>query len=301
VASATALPRVARTEEATMPGTLFAAMLTLTLTLSPSALSAASTGDHVDLAIDGTGAVTIPVTVDGQGPFTFLLDTGSNRSAVSSDIATRLALPVVARTLAVTAAGSQSQPVVELASVSIGTAARADLLATVLPASRLSEAMPGIEGIIGQDLLSGFNYTLDYRHKRLTWAAIAPADRDVRLTLVRQEGRFLVELPQANGTVRFVPDSGALGFVIYEHHGAVAVPLDALDAQAELVTLTGSRPGRPMLLRRLQVGGTTVKRQLAFVVPRDEPDAPEGDGLLPLHLFASVSFNCAEGYLVARR
>jgi hypothetical protein len=58
---------------------------------------------------------------------------------------------------------------------------------------------------------------------------------------------------------------------------------------------------RVMLLPRLQVGSAIIGRQPALLVPRNEPDAPAGDGLLPLHLFSSASFNCSEGYIVLRK
>ena len=278
---------------------LFAALLTLTLV--PTVAAAATDSDHVELKIDEVGAITVPVTINGQGPFRFMLDTGSNRSAVSSDVASLLALPVVAKAVMVTSTGSQNQLVVRLDAMAIGTAARAGLPASVIPAVQLKAAMPGIDGIVGQDFMSDFDYTLDYRKQRLSWTAEAAGDKDVRLVLVKKEGRFLVELPQGDKTLRFVPDSGADGFVIFEHDGAAAVALDALDAQAELISMTGSQNVKPMMLRRLQVGSTTVKNERALLVQRNEPDAPEGDGLLPLHLFASVSFNTRDGYLIARR
>ena len=43
-----------------------------------------------------------------------------------------------------------------------------------------------------------------------------------------------------------------------------------------------------------------MRDQVAAVVPRPEVDAPEGDGLLPLHLFASVTFASHAGYLIIR-
>ena len=55
-----------------------------------------------------------------------------------------------------------------------------------------------------------------------------------------------------------------------------------------------------MMLRQLRIGSVTVRNQRAVLVSREGVDAREGDGLMPLHLFASVSFNSHEGYLVVR-
>ena len=55
-----------------------------------------------------------------------------------------------------------------------------------------------------------------------------------------------------------------------------------------------------MMLRTLRLGTLTLKDYPVAVVPRDPDDAVEGDGLLPLHLFASVTFNARESYLIVR-
>src|SRR5580700_8760108 len=97
----------------------------------------------------------------------------------------------------VTPTGTQTQLVVRLGRISIGSALSSDLLASVIPGEQLRAAMPGVDGIIGQDFLSAFNYTLDYRKHRLLWTVeSADASDEIRLPLVPQEGRFLVELPQ---------------------------------------------------------------------------------------------------------
>jgi len=264
-------------------------------------LAASTPVDHVPLTLDGSGVITIPATVNGQGPFMFVLDTGSNRSAVSSDLAARISLPTIGQAVAVTPAGSQDQRVVRIDSLSIGRASRTNVLASVIPGSQLTTAVARVEGIVGQDFLSAFNYTLDYQKKRVSWAAADANDaRVVRLPLVKHEGQVLVELRQRDRTLLFVPDSGTENIVIFERNGVVPVSLARTNRRAQLVSVTGTQDAPLMVLRRLLVGSALIENQLALVVPRNEPDAPAGDGLLPLHLFASVTFNSAEGYLVVR-
>jgi hypothetical protein len=66
-------------------------------------------------------------------------------------------------------------------------------------------------------------------------------------------------------------------------------------------SLSGGQRVRTMMLRELRLGSLTIRDQPVAVVPRDANDEAEGDGLLPLHLFASVSFNAREQCLVLRR
>ena len=45
---------------------------------------------EIAVHIDETGAVVVPVTINGRGPFPFLLDTGSSHSVVSGSLAEQL-------------------------------------------------------------------------------------------------------------------------------------------------------------------------------------------------------------------
>ena len=56
-----------------------------------------------------------------------------------------------------------------------------------------------------------------------------------------------------------------------------------------------------MMIHELRLGAMMVRDQPVAVVARDPSDVIEGDGVLPLHLFASVSFNAREQCLVLRR
>jgi hypothetical protein len=51
----------------------------------------------------------------------------------------------------------------------------------------------------------------------------------------------------------------------------------------------------------MRVGAVTLRNQPAVVLEREGSNLAEGDGLLPLHRFSSVSFNNREGYLVVRK
>ena len=116
-----------------MVKTLFARLLMFVLI--PSTAFAAL--NQVELTFESPGAITVPVTINGQGPFVFMLDTGSNRSIVRSDLAARLALPVVAKAAMVTWTGRQEYPIVRMDRVVIGDAAGTAVLASVIPGSQL--------------------------------------------------------------------------------------------------------------------------------------------------------------------
>jgi hypothetical protein len=267
-----------------------------------SAATASAAPSWVPLAIDPAGAIIVHVRINDSGPFPFLLDTGASHSVISDTLFERLKLEIVARTTVMTSTGSETRPVVRVTQTSIGSVRSENLLASVAPSSQLASIARGIDGIIGQDFLFSFNYTLDYRRRRLVWTDAASDEDGTRIPLVAQRGRYLARVPLGGtGTAALlVPDSGANGFVMFARNGRTRVPLEPTPHVMSLHSLSGTHDVRAMMMRELRIGDVTLRDQAVAVVARDG-DESEGDGVLPLHLFASVSFNAREQCLVLRR
>jgi len=270
--------------------------------LCPGPAAAADRGGAAtaaDLSIDERGGIVVPVMLGGAGPFSFMLDTGATRTLVGDDLAGLLNAPLVARAEMITSAGSEMRGVVRLERVEVAGARAASLLASVLPAERLRALASGVRGLLGQDFLSAFNYTLDYRRRRLIWdePGDARCGEPSALRLIPVEGRYVVEVSRSGLTraLRLVPDTGAETFVFF-HAPGEAVPAIAI-GRARLTGLTGDRSVRIASTSRLVVGGVTLRDQPVVIVDRTDASA---DGLLPLHGFASVSFNMTDACLVVR-
>jgi hypothetical protein len=266
-----------------------------------SITAAAAEPAWVALSIDAAGTVVAPVTINGSGPFLFLVDTGSSGSVISDALARHLDLEPIAATWVLTSASRQLRPVVRLDLTSIGTVRTEGLLASVVSSSQFAAIARSIDGIIGQDFLSGFNYTLDYRRRRLSWTAGDVINGDARLPLIAQNGRYLIEITSSNASpVRLVPDSGANGFVVYSRKGLTRVRLEPPAGEMAVHSLSGRQSAQTMWLRELKLDSLTVRNQPVAVIAREQGEVVEGDGLLPLHLFDSVSFNADDRYIVLR-
>jgi len=272
------------------------------LSLALSTAEAAATPGEIILSLRSSGAVRVPVGINGAGPFTFLLDTGSSHTIVSSELVDRLGLPVVAQARVHTPAGVEMGRVVRVELMSIGSASAEGLMPSVVSLAQLRERESGVDGVIGQDFLKAFDYTVDYRRKRLRFTA-EHAGEPVRMPLVRAGDRSLVQLSGNAGhePVLMVPDSGTEGFVIFERDGRTAVRVDPVSQFVGVSGLASRQVGRGALLRELQVGGVTLRNQPAVVLERKGARTVEGDGLMPLHQFSSVSFNNSEGFMIVRR
>jgi predicted aspartyl protease len=248
--------------------------------------------------LSAEGDIVVAATVQGAGPFRFLLDTGSSRSAVSAEVAARLKLRTIAQTTILTAAGEGLRPLAQLNGLSIGPASPAMVLAMVAPANELARSVP-VDGIIGQDVLARFAYTIDYRRRQLVWHASTSEEiSGTRLAMESEGGRLRVLLPQASRAqrvLRMIPDTGADGIVFFERAHKALPPVTPLDTVG-LKTLSGVRVVRRVLIDCLDVGKIRLKDQVGMIVAAGD-NSLRGDGLLPLHLFARVTFNGPGGYL----
>ena len=255
------------------------------------------------------GEVAVPVTIGARGPFRFLLDTGSTHSAIVPALARQLQARAVARAPVSATGGTVECRVVALADIAVGPASVDELAATELPAATGAILGPGIQGILGQDFLARFSFTIDYQRSRIQWhderdvASAGGGPSGIRLALVRSQDRFVVELPQpSRRPLRVVPDSGADTLVLYEDPLVTGLLSEWTPGAAELASPTGTRTVRTAIVDGLRVGPRSLDRQTAVVMPAPyRTGAADGigpDGLLPLHLFAQVSFNARELSLV---
>jgi hypothetical protein len=274
--------------------------LLVVMLLLGSAAAAAEHESAVSFDLLPDGGIVVTGTIGGTGPFRFVVDTGSNRSAITTEVARRLDLRPSAHTLMVTPSGRRACPLVRVSGLSIGRAPSVERQLLVLPAGDIA-ASRRVDGLIGQDVLAGLVYTIDYRRRRIVWhddERLAPGGARLELTLA--DGRALVSLPQTpprGATLRLVPDSGADGLVLFTGRDRPAVAMTPLDI-AGLRTLAGERLVRRALLDVLEVGDVRLRAQVALLVGGTPEGDLLGDGLLPLHLFTRVTFNGPAGYLV---
>jgi Aspartyl protease len=266
--------------------------------------AAASPPVPLPFHLTAQGAIIVPAIVNGIGPVSFMLDTGSNGSVISEQLASRLGARVVAKTTLMSASGRRDALVVRIEHLAVGGVSAADVLMTVVSpdAFNLSDLATGgykVRGVIGQDVLAALRYTIDYGERRIIWhdtAAIVPPHATV-LELESQDDRFVARVPQDQRVLRLVPDTGAETLVLFQHGGSIPPSASFANETVELSGLTGTRVARRAVVRAFRVGSTLLMDVTAVIVGRD-CDATPLDGLLPLHLFARVTFNGPEHQLL---
>ena len=236
------------------------------------------------------GGIIVPVTLNGAGPFSMLLDTGASHSAVSAELAQALQLQAVARTTVQTPVGSGERIVVRVDRMKVG-AHEVRVRPSVVPRHDLAKA-GDVHGVVGQDVLAALRYTIDFTQRRIAWHDGDGPGRSGAVAVLPLEftaGLPFVDLPQGSSTLRLVPDSGAGGLVLFEGAGRRLPASSPGHGTVRVDAFQGGGHARPIILDRFRVGASVLRGLPAVVVEQDATGA--GDGLLPLHLFDRVTFD----------
>lgn len=272
-----------------------ACILTLAAPLLRDALEADLGASQLRAGARRSSAIVVPVTINGIGRYSFLVDTGSSHTAVSSRLAARIGAPRVAKTLVSTAAGDEWAAVVRLDRLSVGPLEQTNLLATELALGVL-DADSQVDGVLGLDVLGQEPLELDFRRGVITWTASRTWPGGVVLPLESSGPVWLTRIDVGGRTLRLVPDSGATGMVVFDR--GQWSELQCLPGTIGVETVTNKASGRPAVLRRLNFGAMRFVDQEVTVMDGSRVSAEHGDGLLPLHWFDRVVFDSAAGRLV---
>ncbi len=166
-----------------------------------------------DMAPDSIGAdrMTLPVQIGGVGPYPFIIDTGSQRSIVASELAAHLALPALPPVAIVSMGGREEVLSVQLSHLRFGSFEMRDLAAI-----SVSRANLGGVGLIGLDGLRDKRLTLDFKARKLEISRSAPTarrayDRDVIVVEARSKfGQLILIGSKIDGhRVNVILDTGS--------------------------------------------------------------------------------------------
>ncbi len=193
---------------------LFVAINIFILTFN---LSAQSPETSIKFRLVRGFMIIVPVQINDSETLEFLLDTGTNTSVIIPEVAARLNLRPVDRVEIITAMGSVAAPRSFLSRLALGTksATNMEVLWSVLPEPRRLDKR--ISGILGQNFLAQFNFTLDYGERRITFTEMDTSQfgQAVRIPLAIDEQRILLNLKTKRTTLKFVLDSGAEGLILF--------------------------------------------------------------------------------------
>src|SRR5579885_2426712 len=115
-------------------------------------------------------AILVPVQINGQGPYNFVLDTGATFTCVDQKLADQLKLPA-SHSLAGFGIGVRTTGevnLIEISSIKVGTASASDLPACTLDLKQMQAVGDDIKGLLGLNFLKSYKIAIDFDRKVLT-------------------------------------------------------------------------------------------------------------------------------------
>lgn len=120
-----------------------------------------------DLSGPGGAALVVPVHINGEGPFDFVLDTGATFTCVSPSLSESLGLEERAGQVAYGAGigGSGQVQLVGADSLRLGAAQAHDMTVCVVQLDQLEATGISIDGLLGLNFLREFRMLLDFERQ----------------------------------------------------------------------------------------------------------------------------------------
>jgi predicted aspartyl protease len=168
----------------------------------------------IELEAERYRRMTVPVTIGGEGPFRFMLDTGAQATVVSRDLADRLALNNRKPAILVGMASRREVETTPIDDVGLGSRTFYIRSAPVVETANIG----GADGILGLDSLQDQRVLLDFVREEIS---IADAEHlggnrgyEIVVKARRRLGQLIITEARLDGIrVNVVVDSGAQGSI----------------------------------------------------------------------------------------
>ena len=253
---------------------------------------------QVRFRVTGESIIVVPVTINGSGPFDFMLDTGDTKTLIDQKLAEELHLPNVGARR-VTAPGKEA--VTALAhtdSVSMGGADVRGLNLFVI--NHLADGQSHVRGSLGEDFMRHFDILIDNRHHLIQFEPSPGPLTDMvageRLPLSlngsiekeRTENRLIIVghcFESGDREIKFQLDSGVSGIVLFSGLNPMTVSL--LPPHFVGGPLGGGFEAN-FQTAHLQLGKRVFNKAVAVPEGNLSLRGVDVDGLLPTSLFQSI-------------
>lgn len=167
---------------------------------APALIPAAADSASAAMERDFTGRVVAPVYVNGQGPFRFIVDTGANRSVMSSSLAQTLGLAPTGAGEVHSIDGVAPAPLVAVDSIAFQGLRLQSADVPIIE----SGALLGEHGVLGVDGMRGHRLRFDFDRRCMEIVPVARRASPENWRMVRGELRF-GNLLLARGVIDGVP------------------------------------------------------------------------------------------------
>jgi predicted aspartyl protease len=209
---------------------------------------------------DRIGRIWAPVLIDGKGPYRMVLDTGANRSALSTRAAHSLGTAPVATTVVTGFTGTAVVPTLHVSSLEVG-----ELLIGPSDLPVLSDVFGGAQGVLGFEGLANKRIYADFAHDRLE-ITISHGERAkhdfIVVPLTQTNGGLLVaNVRVGNVRAKAIVDTGAQGTIgnLALRHALMRVPARNATREEIIGVTLDVQTGDNLLAPDIDFGNLQVK------------------------------------------
>ena len=196
--------------------------------------------EQIEIAKDRLERMTVSVRIDQGGPYAFIIDTASQRTILSKEIAGALALDIEDEVTIVALAGSTVVQTVFVPSLTLGKRSYDGLISPIFRSANI-----GADGVLGLDSLQGQRILFDFLGRNISVQDTSEplksrSFREIVVTARRRSGQLIF----TNATIAGVKTS-----IIIDTGGELSIGNKALQkrlrlkssamTQMDLVDVTG--------------------------------------------------------------
>jgi hypothetical protein len=258
--------------------------------------------------------IVLSVSVNHTGPYSFLLDSGTQMTMIDPSLAAELHLDTQGAAVVAGAGSRQSTSFAQLDLVEAGSQAVAKQKVLVYDLQNLHSADLYIQGILGEDFLQHFDMLIDNAHHLLCLDSsgamraevkgrhiplVAPAEPGDPATL---SGLLIIEVRLSDGMrpVRLLLDSGANAAILYNTSQYMALPLSQNGPLRGNGVDGAQRIFSALPPQEVKIGSLELSRVPFFSLAGAQKDARlKGfEGVLPAGLFRRVFIDHADHFAV---
>jgi hypothetical protein len=263
--------------------------------------------------VEVAGKEIVKVSINGTGPYDFVLDTGSNVTLVNQQLLGRLKSSMSEPVTIVTVLGEKTQyRALQADNVSIAGFSVQHLQLDSFDGVQAHLLEGRVQGILGENFLKNFDLLIDNDRQTLTLdptsslaATLAGEHLEVshsgNLNLAPTRDRLVVQLKVRSFLQRplsFLVDSGTNAAVLYPAQGGFAIRAMQSSQRGDLTGLDG-RQSCQIQKATLELGAGTFRGvELATCegLTRNKTDT---DGVLPTRVFHRFFISYKGGYVIA--
>ncbi len=252
-------------------------------------LSRSWEGDgEVPFTVQDGYLIVVEARIGGQRGLRFALDTGATHSVLRPDLVkgyefAHRQVRIVNLDHVVT------QELVEVPDFQLGPIRIPLLPMMTNDLGYLRETAPGVDGLIGLDVLRLRSFSIDFGRRKITFGS--PRVLRSSIAMERDQLYLAVEVRMLGRPMRLLVDTGVRTILLYRDRMGERLPNVKIERQIRGASLSGGASLEVVTLPRVLLNGTELERRAVLLRNSPAGFLPEIDGYLSLTALRARRFN----------